>query len=256
MDATTTAQFLGNLLNRAVDASTPLRLSSAQRARFLAWLHTQGQSVHDSAIKGEFTIASLAGQPLTANGTQVTALPQNRPLVESGARGIPSIGIDIQSVAELTSRINALDLKADASLHEMFTSRELSYAQARQDPLETLAGLWAAKEAMRKCLGGSEIPLAQIRALEILPDEHGRPCCAGFSLSISHSAGMAVAVAAAAHVNSGAEPEPTASATQVCTPPIAKDNSPGSGKVGKTMRVAGAVAILIMVVHFLVPFLR
>jgi phosphopantetheine--protein transferase-like protein len=193
MDTTAAAQFLGNLINQPVEVSTTLRLSSAQRARFLAWLHAQGQSLPDAAIKGAFSLAGLAGQSVTS---PVPLAPTTSTSNFSNNPSAPAaVGIDIQSVSELTARVNVSDLKADTSLTALFTARELSYAQARQQPLETLAGLWAAKEAMRKCLGGPDLPLEQLRSMEVLPDEHGRPVSAGFSLSISHSAGLAVAVA-------------------------------------------------------------
>lgn len=106
------------------------------------------------------------------------------------------VGIDIQAIDELMAGVaNRDDFKGDPELLRLFTMRELSYAQSRPGPSETLAGLFAAKEAMRKCLGGASIDAEAFRALEVLPDEYGRPVAAGFSLSISHSGNFAIAVA-------------------------------------------------------------
>jgi phosphopantetheine--protein transferase-like protein len=103
------------------------------------------------------------------------------------------IGIDIQSVAELIKPESRNDLKGDVELCAIFTLRELSYAEAKADPAQTLAGIFAAKEAARKA-----DPLLLRRALtdiEILPDADGAPRLPGFAISISHSSGIAIAIA-------------------------------------------------------------
>lgn len=190
------AEFLGTLLNRQLTASTLLRLSSAQRARFNAWLHERGVEVQDQRLSGEFTIAELVGDGSANTATAPTpALLSLAPTTSIMAGSTLEVGLDIQSVAELTAGINMLDLKADGQMTRMFTARELSYAQAKPYPGETITGLFAAKEAIRKCLGGPAWTPEEFRAIEVLPDEDGRPMFAGFSISISHSAGIAAAIA-------------------------------------------------------------
>ncbi len=223
MVSNTAAEFLGTLLNRPLTAATPLRLSSAQRARFNAWLHERGTQVQDQRLSGEFTIAELIGDGAAAvPPAPVAASP--RPATAASATLPIEVGLDIQSVAELTDGINLLDLKGDSQMTRLFTARELSYAQARPSPAETVAGLFAAKEAIRKSLGGPAWTPEQFRAIEVLSDEDGRPTFPGFAVSISHSGGIAAAVACRSNCQSkGLKGEATrpqvVSPTQADVPP-------------------------------------
>lgn len=190
IDAAAAADYLGKLLNRPVTADTTLRLSSAQRARFNGWLHNQGMVADAARLAGEFTLTAL----LSGAGSAVAAAGAAPPsAVSSSTAG--ALGIDIQSISELMAGKRGNDFKADAELLRLFTLQELSYAQARPHPGETLAGLFAAKEAIRKCIGGPTLSTEAFRALEVLPDDSGRPVAAGYDISISHSGDFAVAVA-------------------------------------------------------------
>lgn len=100
-----------------------------------------------------------------------------------------SIGIDIQSVSEFGD--SAGNLKSSAELAQTFTLTELAYCELQYDPLQSLAGTFAAKEAFFKT-GASVLDWS---AIEINHDENRRPCSPGFTLSISHSASFAIAVA-------------------------------------------------------------
>jgi phosphopantetheine--protein transferase-like protein len=184
--------FLSTLLNRPITADMPIRLSSAQRARFNAWLHSRGYPLADSQLKGDFILQKLN---LSANGCEKAIYPVKEHHSEGENEFKGCIGIDLQSVDEISNGINVHDFKSDETLIRMFTDRELSYAQTKPNAVETLAGLWAAKEAIRKCADINEFSLDRMRELEILPDHYGKPQCNPFSISISHSAGFAVAVA-------------------------------------------------------------
>ena len=194
MVSNTVEEFLTRLLNRPLTLATPLHLSSAQRARFNAWLHERGIQVQDQRLSGAFTITELIGD-LAGAAALAPAATSPRPATAASVTLPIAVGLDIQSVTELTDGINLLDLKGDTQMTRLFTARELSYAQARPFPAETVAGLFAAKEAIRKCQGGPPWTPEQFRAIEVLPDEDGRPTFPGFAVSISHSGGIAAAVA-------------------------------------------------------------
>ena len=184
------AEYLARLLNRPINAAATLRLSSAQRARFNAWLHGQGLSADEKALAGEFTLeALLIGLvPVAAASPKASAPADSNPETRL-------LGVDIQSISELMTGKQLSDLKADAELLRIFTLREISYAQAKPVPAETLAGIFAAKEAVRKCMGEPILASEDFRALEVLPDATGRPRLAGYEISISHSGDYALAVA-------------------------------------------------------------
>lgn len=114
---------------------------------------------------------------------------------------MPAVGTDIVRVARLS------DLGTPAFLDRSFTPAEIAASHAAP----SLAGRWAAKEAVMKALGAGvgEIALTDI---ETLPDASGRPVVtlhgaaadrarkAGLNhwqVSISHDGDYAIAVALA-----------------------------------------------------------
>src|ERR1700731_558107 len=177
--------YFSKLLNSTVDENTVIKLSSGQSARAHTWLKSNNFNVDNLPLANGFTIEQLIGGGASkvidqnygkTNNNQATNL-QQYDLVKG------YIGIDIQNIKELFPEGISLDPKSDAELLGIFTIKELSYAQSKAYPLQTLTGLFAAKEAVQKC---SEDKL-NLTDIEILPDANGRPHTSGYSLSISHS---------------------------------------------------------------------
>jgi phosphopantetheinyl transferase (holo-ACP synthase) len=188
------AEYLSRLVGRGVAVDEALNLSSGQQARAAGWLAERGFAPPQlrAQLGGRFTPAGLLGageasRPLT------TPRPGPRPRSVGRTRAAHRVGIDIQRVEEVVPSEALADLKSSAELAAIFTMREISYAQSRPTPAETLCGLFCAKEALRKCDPALlEQPLTEI---EVLPDEHGAPRFDGYALSVSHSGGFAIAVA-------------------------------------------------------------
>jgi len=185
--------YFSKLLNSTIDENTVIKLSSGQSARAHTWLKSNNFNVDNLSLGNGFTIEQLIGGGASkvidknygkTNKNQATNLRQYVPL--NG-----SIGVDIQNIKELFPAGIPLDPKSDAELLGIFTIKELSYSQSRAHPLQTLTGLFAAKEAIQKC---SEDKL-NLTDIEILPDANGRPHTSGYSISISHSQDYAVAIA-------------------------------------------------------------
>jgi phosphopantetheine--protein transferase-like protein len=214
----TLVEYLSSLLNRPVTAADRVDLSSAQRARLTGWLESQGAVPDAWAIPRSFEVGQLArqlGEPATKQGA--APFPSIRPALGSSPELTGGVGIDIQSVDELISPAALKDLKGDPELRALFTPREMSYAEGRADPRETLAGIFAAKEAIRKADAAMlQRPFTQI---EILPDEQGAPRIAGFAISISHSAGVAIAIAIARAIAPAAQ-SPAVAATPATLQPV------------------------------------
>lgn len=97
-------------------------------------------------------------------------------------------------------------------LNRVYTPREIRYCQGRKNPTEHFAGRWAAKEAVRKCLGRGWGKGLRLTDMEIRNDSRGRPCLhlcgaakeralslqiADVLLSISHCRAYATAYAIA-----------------------------------------------------------
>lgn len=183
-------EYLSRLLNKTVDASTEITLSSAQRARFHAWL-TNNQVAFDEAILSKkFTVNNLL------NGYLNSQLQQNEfkhvNLLNSSITGhLGSIGIDIQRIDELFPNGLPIDPKSDPELTSIFTISELSYAQSKDNPMETLAGIFAAKEAIQKCADGNK----QYLEIQVAYRQSGKAEVSGYAVSISHSGNYVIAVA-------------------------------------------------------------
>ena len=94
-----------------------------------------------------------------------------------------------------------------AKLMRIFSNREMDYIQSKNNAPETIAGLFAAKEAYFKALGIGVTP-KQLRSIEIIYNELGAPYFTNSkelledktdgempaTLSISHTKSVAVAV--------------------------------------------------------------
>ena len=106
------------------------------------------------------------------------------------------------------SRMDDLVRRHGPSLHRFFTEQELAYCQRGGSwRMESLAGIFAAKEALFKALG-TGFRRGKWTDVEVVHDEWGAPqfCCYGFyaeavrekscqppSLSIAHDGDYAVA---------------------------------------------------------------
>jgi phosphopantetheinyl transferase (holo-ACP synthase) len=239
MNLSDLSTYLGGLLDRPVDGSTRLTLTSGQQARLQSWMQQRGVDTQTLNLAKNFSCDELLGaSPGSASGNTASTTASTGAAPSAGAVLPGSLGVDIQSIAELVPAAALADLKASAELARIFTLRELSYAQTRPDPASTLAGLFAAKEAVKKA---SPRHLAmEWTLIEILPNAQGAPTLAGFALSISHSKDYAVAgnapVPAAAQVQPLSAAVAVASATSAAqaTPPATATSIGGAGRYALT----------------------
>jgi phosphopantetheine--protein transferase-like protein len=236
MDEARTIEYLSRLLNRPVDVEGTLVLTSGQRARLISWAeHFGGLSAQGRAlVSGGFTLRQLLGDVAGAAKTPAAATPGVDGVSRGPAATFCGMGIDMQRIAEVVPYDDAFDFRSAADLARIFTAREISYACARQAPAQTLAGLFAAKEAIMKA--DPEKASRQLDEIEVLPGESGAPTYPGFQLSISHSGEYAVAIAmrvgtsppARATDQPGSEPAAPPASVSVAT---SQDTARGSTKV-------------------------
>lgn len=110
------------------------------------------------------------------------------------------VGLDLCAVERMREHVS------DRFLERYFTREEAAYVRGRgAHAAESLAGLWAAKEAVSKALGtGLAFPLDEIEIGHTPTGQpvvclHGQAALAAhggsFLLSITHDAGAAAAVA-------------------------------------------------------------
>jgi len=110
------------------------------------------------------------------------------------------IGLDLCEISRMEKMVENAHF-----LQRYFTEEEIRYIQSRgAHRAESLAGIYAAKEAFSKAMGTGIC--FDLREVEIRHGENGEPCYAlhgetaektkgeGFLLSISHDGGIAGAV--------------------------------------------------------------
>jgi phosphopantetheine--protein transferase-like protein len=189
--------FLERLLGEPVDPAGRIAVSSTQRAQIVAWLNAQGITADFNRFKANL----MSVQEMLAGGSEATssaapaprpAIPPLRPVAPVVAGAAPlGLGVDLQA---RTSMPEASDYRADPFYSTNFSARELAHCIGQGDPLESLTGLWAAKEAVIKAGAASPVKPGVLGDIEIVHAASGAPSYPGCLISISHEAGMAVAV--------------------------------------------------------------
>ena len=113
---------------------------------------------------------------------------------------ISGIGIDIVK----SKRFDRHEDKYSPFLTKIFTDSELDYSFRKNTPSLSLAGKFAAKEAIVKIFTNKGINISHLKEIEILNDKNGLPFVNSFpleidtnkiKLSISHDGGFAIAIA-------------------------------------------------------------
>ena len=113
---------------------------------------------------------------------------------------VSGVGIDI---VEIKRFIDFTD-KSDIQLLKMFTASELDYCFEKTPPSNSLAGKFAAKEAIKKILINQGMSISHLKEIEILNDKNGKPFVNSslleringkIKISISHDGGFAIAIA-------------------------------------------------------------
>ncbi len=103
------------------------------------------------------------------------------------------LGTDIENI----DRFPEFDSNKDF-YNKIFSEKEINYCLKKDNPRQSFAGKFSAKEAVIKCLGTNEIELKNI---EILNEVSGKPYVSidkkksNIQISISHTKDLAFAVA-------------------------------------------------------------
>jgi len=113
---------------------------------------------------------------------------------------MPEVGVDIVDISRIRS---IYDRFGQAFMKKILTDAEAAQCLSKPDPAASLAGRFAAKEAVSKALGTGIAKGLGWRSIEVLNNEAGKPCVSihapnfsgTVSLSISHDRHSAVAIA-------------------------------------------------------------
>jgi len=104
-------------------------------------------------------------------------------------RTISQIGCDIQANKEIKRLIDIENINNSDFVKKYYSKYEIDYCLSQNNPIQSFAGLFAAKEAIYKI--GLENTINNI----VIFHEDGKPICSGYNISISHSDEFSIAVA-------------------------------------------------------------
>ncbi|KAJ3373192.1 3-oxoacyl-[acyl-carrier-protein] synthase [Allomyces arbusculus] len=143
-DTLTGSQDFVSVKNAApysADLEKQVYLNPMARAEWDAKQNTYTFSAKSAAGKGK---AALAPEWLES-------------LAAQGGKG-KGVGVDIEVVSVFANR----SLSEDTFIQRNFTPAEIAYCQARPDPAASLAGKWAAKEAVVKAISSFDLEHAKV----------------------------------------------------------------------------------------------
>jgi holo-[acyl-carrier protein] synthase len=223
-----------------ITESTPIGRGALQSSillhRMYARLGEEGVVVNDYAgIKVFGDLMRRQDVPSEPQVLSTVMRPQ-----DGEGMAAPGIGIDIEEVAALP---RVPDLRKESFFTQNFTPGEIAYCILQADPYASLAGLFAAKEAIVK--SDEQYRNRPFETMEIGHTAEGKPVFPGFGLSISHAGGMAVAVAVRGGAGAAAGPATAASDPQRPAP---------AGKPAPTAWITWMALLLAataLLVHFL-----
>lgn len=185
--------FLSRMTGEPVAATDTIILSSTQRARMVAWLNEQGLAADFNRFKSNLIrVTAILDGSAGADVSEPPA-PAASPSAPAAVAGTAflGLGIDIQARASMPE---TTDYRADTFYAANFAPRELAHCIQQGDPLDSFAGLWAAKEAIVKAGAGVRGKNGALAEIEIVHEPSGAPTYPGCLISISHDHGVAVAV--------------------------------------------------------------
>ncbi len=185
--------FLSRMLGEPVAIADTITVSSTQRARLIAWLNEQGVPADFNRFKANLLrVGDILNGPQERDATEAAApAPAPAPRAAPAGTGFLGLGIDIQARASMPE---TNDFRGDKFYAANFAPRELAHCIQQGDPLDSFAGLWAAKEAIVKAGAGERGKNGALASIEIVHTPEGAPTFPGCLLSISHDHGVAVAV--------------------------------------------------------------
>jgi len=190
--------FLERLLGEPVTMTDTITVSSTQRARIVAWLNDNSIPASFSQFKSNLVRVSdlLTGAAFAEDQQAELRAPKPMAAASSyaasvGTTAMLGIGIDIQARSSMPE---AEDYRTDRFYCANFSPRELAHCIQHGDPVMSLAGIWAAKEAIVKAGAGLRDKADGLAGVEIGHAPDGSPQYPNCLISISHDQGMAVAV--------------------------------------------------------------
>ena len=182
--------IINRITGKVFDANSEIKLSSAQQYAFITLCKKNGKKINKKLINNTFKIQNILSNEVNFKTKKIQhTVKKNN---DSKSRNINknnfAVGIDIQNIDEFIKLIEGKNLKKSDFIKDYFTDQEIAYSESRPDAMETICGIYSAKESIRKTGNKNDF-----KKIEII-HTNGRPTFKNYYISISHSAGVCVAV--------------------------------------------------------------
>ena len=182
--------IIKRITGKVFDVNSEIRLSSAQQYAFITLCKKNGKKINKKLIDNNFKIKNILSNEVNfeTKKTKHIINKYNDSKNQNINKNNFAVGIDIQNIGEFIKLIEGNNLKNSDFIKDYFTDKEIAYSESRPDMMETICGIYSAKESIRKT--GNKNDFKKIEIIHI----NGRPTCKNYHISISHSAGVCVAV--------------------------------------------------------------
>ncbi len=135
-------------------------------------------------------LQKISGQSVSFKATEFSTDATIKMHINSNAENLFSIGIDMEQISLLPV---VTDYREDEFYSMNFAPSEIAYCVLQSSPFASLAGLFAAKEAIVKA--DNSYLNKSFNSIIIDHSANGEPIHPKFQLSISHTTDIAVAIA-------------------------------------------------------------
>ena len=182
--------IVNRITGKVFSINSNIKLSSAQQYAFITLCKKSGKKINKTLIDNAFKIKDILSDAkhLKTKKFQNTEKKINGIKRKNISKNNFAVGIDIQNIEEFSKLIDEKDLRKSNFIKDYFTDKEIAYSVSRPNAMETICGIYSAKESIRKT--GNKNDFKKIEITHV----NGRPVFQNYHISISHSAGVCVAV--------------------------------------------------------------
>ena len=154
--------YILKLTSQDIIEVSSINLSSAQKARVADWHEENNYDIPDLTNKSFWKFDNISSSEARA-----VKVNQNFGIIDTRIR----VGLDVQLISEFLPDITEIN-KTSNKLSTIFTKKELSYCETKQDSRQSATGIFALKEAIFKA---SDNNFTSLKDIEIILQENSPP---------------------------------------------------------------------------------
>ena len=183
-------ELLKRVTGKDYSGSEKIKITSAKKAALESLCKKNDVYLNLSALRDGRNVLECQNKDYKPESDLIVDLSNNDIEDSHNLNFDIEIGCDIQSIDEFKKLITNNNLSKCSFIKNIFTKNEILEAHEKANPIESLCGIFAAKEAIVKTGKSDNLYEIEVNYLK------NKPFVKGFSISISHSNEYVMAVAA------------------------------------------------------------